>query len=94
MPTKKNTARKPSARKRARQAIKARARNFSNRAKARTAIKNARSSIVKKDAEEIKISLTKVNSTLDKIAKKNVIHRNKAARIKSRLSALAKQAQA
>lgn len=94
MPTKKNvTARKPSALKRTRQTIKARARNFSNRTQARTVVKDARAAIAKKE-DNIKVVVEKASSTLDKVAKKNIIHRNKAARLKSRLSAAAKKASA
>lgn len=93
MPTKKNvTARKPSARKRARQAIKTRARNFSDRTETRTIVKKTRVTIVAKDPEKVKEALATASSTLDKTARKKVIHRNKAARLKSRLNAAAKKA--
>ena len=38
-----------------------------------------------------KKSLDKVFQTLDKAAKRNIIHKNKAARLKSRLSGLLKK---
>jgi small subunit ribosomal protein S20 len=50
---------------------------------ARTAVKKLRTATSKKEAEEL---LPKVNSMLDKLAKKNVIHKNKAGNIKSKLS--------
>ena len=53
----------------------------------RTALKGLRTASTKKDAEAL---LPKVSSMLDKLAKKNVIHKNKAARYKSRLSAAIK----
>jgi small subunit ribosomal protein S20 len=42
--------------------------------------------ITAKNNDEAKKSLNKVSSLLDKAAKKNVIHANKAARDKSRLA--------
>jgi small subunit ribosomal protein S20 len=59
---------------------------------ARTAIKALRSETDKKKAEG---ELPKLTSMIDKLAKKNVIHKNKAANIKSKLtrfvSAIGKQ---
>ncbi|UCE94151.1 MAG: 30S ribosomal protein S20 [Flavobacteriaceae bacterium] len=50
----------------------------------RNAIKNLQSVEEKKEAEAL---LPKVVSMVDKLAKKNVIHKNKAANIKSNLTA-------
>lgn len=49
----------------------------------RNAIKNLRSVEEKKDAEAL---LPNIVSMLDKLAKKNIIHKNKAANIKSKLT--------
>jgi len=49
----------------------------------RNAIKNLRSVEEKKDAEAL---LPNVVSMVDKLAKNNVIHKNKAANIKSKLT--------
>lgn len=49
----------------------------------RTAIKKLRSTTSKKEAMEL---LPKVSSMIDKLAKKNVIHKNKAGNIKSKLA--------
>ena len=49
----------------------------------RNAVRNLRNESDKKKAEEL---LTKVSSMLDKLAKNNVIHKNKAANIKSKLT--------
>jgi len=49
----------------------------------RNAIKSLRELTVKKDAEE---QLVKVISMIDKLAKKNVIHDNKASNLKSSLT--------
>ncbi len=50
----------------------------------RTAVKNLRASTDKKEAGEM---FVKVSSMLDKLAKKNIIHKNKAANLKSGLAA-------
>lgn len=49
----------------------------------RTAVKNLRAATEKKEAE---ILLPKVSAMLDKLAKRNVIHKNKASNLKSKLS--------
>jgi small subunit ribosomal protein S20 len=49
----------------------------------RTAVKKLRTATDKKTAEEL---LPKVSSMLDKLAKRNVIHKNKAGNMKSKLS--------
>ncbi|MGA1977416.1 MAG: 30S ribosomal protein S20 [Bacteroidales bacterium] len=46
----------------------------------RTALKNIRSKSGRKEAEEL---LPKMNSMLDKLAKKHVIHKKKASNLKS-----------
>jgi small subunit ribosomal protein S20 len=50
---------------------------------ARTAIKDLRTETDKKKAQG---ELPKITSMLDKLAKKNIIHKNKAANIKSKLT--------
>ncbi len=49
----------------------------------RTAIKSLRTATAKKEAQDL---LPKVSAMLDKLAKRNVIHKNKAANLKSKLS--------
>lgn len=49
----------------------------------RTAVRKLR---VTKDIEEAKVLLKTVSSMLDKLARKNVIHKNKAANLKSSLT--------
>ncbi len=49
----------------------------------RNAMKNFRAVTVKKDATE---ALPKLASMLDRLAKKNVIHKNKASNLKSELA--------
>jgi len=78
------------ARKRARQAIKRREHNVSLRSKLRTAIKRLRKVIDAGNKTEAETIFNKTASTIDSIAGKGIIHRNKAARQKSRLSAAIK----
>jgi small subunit ribosomal protein S20 len=78
------------ARKRARQAVKQNAHNSSQRSTLRTAIKAVRKAIQAGDqAAAAAIYQTSV-STIDRIADKKIIHKNKAARHKSRLAAALK----
>ena len=49
----------------------------------RTAIKKLRTATTKKEASEL---LPKVSSMVDKLAKKNIIHKNKAGNLKSKLT--------
>ncbi len=49
----------------------------------RNAVRDLRASSDKKEAEGL---LTKVVSMLDKLAKNNIIHKNKAANLKSKLA--------
>ncbi len=78
------------ARKRARQAISRRARNFSQRSELRTAIKCVRKAIAAGDKAAAQKIFTESMRTIDSIADKDIIHKNKAARHKSRLSAAIK----
>jgi small subunit ribosomal protein S20 len=70
--------------KRNRQNDKHRLTNRVYRGEARTAVKNARTAF-DTSAPESKAELMKAISTLDKAAEKGVIHKNNAARRKSRL---------
>jgi small subunit ribosomal protein S20 len=49
----------------------------------RNAVKNLRDTADKKEAAEL---LPKITAMLDKLAKKNVIHKNKASNLKSSLA--------
>ena len=73
-----------SAEKRARTNEKRRQRNRRDRSRLRNAIKQVREA---DDAEEAREALTEAESLLDRMAVKGVIHRNTAARHKSRLHA-------
>jgi small subunit ribosomal protein S20 len=78
------------ARKRARQAAKANSHNSALRSKLRTAIKAVRKAIETGDQAAANEVFKKSSKTLDIIADKNIIHKNRAARQKSRLSAAIK----
>ena len=74
-----------SAIKRNKQNEKKRVRNRIYRGTARTFVAKARTAITKKDAEAAKAATLEAISALDKAAQKGVIHKNNAARRKSRL---------
>ncbi|WP_225721536.1 30S ribosomal protein S20 [Candidatus Vallotiella sp. (ex Adelges kitamiensis)] len=78
------------ARKRARQAAKANSHNSALRSKMRTAIKVVRKAIHSGDKARAAEVLRQSSKTLDIIADKKIIHKNKAARHKSRLTAAIK----
>jgi small subunit ribosomal protein S20 len=82
-----NTA---SARKRARQSETQRQHNASLRSELRTAVKNVRKAIDAGDKSAAQTVYQSAVSTIDSIADKNIIHKNKAARHKSRLAAAIK----
>ncbi|MEJ5314284.1 MULTISPECIES: 30S ribosomal protein S20 [Anaerolinea] len=71
--------------KRNKQNEKRRIRNRIVRGKARTAIAKAREAIATQSVEEAKQAVLLAISSLDRAASKGVIHKNNAARRKSRL---------
>lgn len=79
-----------SGRKRARQAIKANANNSSLRSKLRTAIKAVRKAITGGDKKVATDTFKTAQGVIDTIADKRIVHKNKASRDKSRLSAAVK----
>lgn len=78
------------ARKRARQAVKQNAQNSGLRSELRTAIKKVIKAIKEGDKAAAQLVYRSSVSTVDSIADKKIIHKNKAARHKSRLSAAIK----
>lgn len=74
-----------SAKKRIRQNIKRRERNRRYRSAARTYIRRSRELIAEGRLEEAEEAVRMAASTLDKAARKGVIHPNNAARRKSRI---------
>jgi small subunit ribosomal protein S20 len=75
-----------SAEKRVRQSERRRLINRSNRTRLRTAIKNLRTALAKDAGKAAPELLPKTVSEIDKAVQKGVLHRNAAARHKSRLT--------
>ncbi|MGL6160098.1 30S ribosomal protein S20 [Microbulbifer sp.] len=80
-------ANSPQARKRARQNDKRRQHNASLRSMVRTYIKKVVAAIDAGDAEKAKTAYAEAVPVIDRMADKDIIHKNKAARHKSRLNA-------
>jgi small subunit ribosomal protein S20 len=78
------------ARKRARQATAQRAHNMSLRSTLRTAIKKVQKAVLAGDKAAAQGIFKDAQSVIDSIADKKIVHKNKAARHKSRLSAAIK----
>ena len=79
-------ANSPSARKRALQSEKNRQRNRAYRSRMHTAVKQLREAIETQDSVKARLLLPDTLSIVDATAAKGVIHRNTAARTKSRLA--------
>jgi small subunit ribosomal protein S20 len=80
-------ANSPQAKKRARQAEGRRKHNTSLRSTVRTSIKKVIAAIDTGDAEAAKLAYSEATPIIDRMADKGIIHKNKAARHKSRLNA-------
>ena len=83
-------ANSPQARKRARQAEKRRTHNASLRSLVRTNIKQVIAAIESGDAGQARAAYDSAVPVIDRMADKGIIHKNKASRHKSRLSAQVK----
>ena len=83
-----------SAEKRMRQNEKRRVINRNNRGRVRTGIKRLRAALGGSDAEQVQTLLPETISLIDKAVQKGVLHRNAAARYKSRLTVHANEAAA
>ena len=81
-----------SAVKRDRQSKKRRAQNRSNSQRLRTQLKKIRSAIEAKNKEDVQKLLAPTLSIIDKSIQKGVLHKNAAARHKSRLMRRVQQA--
>lgn len=79
--------RNKSALKAHRQNVKRREHNRGLRSKLRTGLKNIRKALDAKDLDGAKGALKSIQSLVDKMATKGIIHRNAASRYKSRLAA-------
>jgi small subunit ribosomal protein S20 len=80
-----------SSEKRVRQSEKRRVINRSHRTKVRTYIKKLRSALESGKSEDIQSVLPEAISVIDKSVQKGVLHKNAAARYKSRLTVQANQ---
>jgi small subunit ribosomal protein S20 len=80
-------ANSPQAKKRARQTEKARKHNASMRSMGRTYLKKVLAAIASGDKAAAQTAYVSAVSVIDRIADKGLIHKNKAARHKSRLNA-------
>jgi len=76
-----------SAKKRARQAVKRNARNASSRSMLRSAIKKVVNAVAAKDKKAAEAAYKSAEPIVDRYSSRGLIHKNKAARHKSRLSA-------
>ena len=72
--------------KRAKQSIKQRSANQSMRTTLRSAIKKIQKAIASGDVKAAEAAFRTEQSTIDHIADKRIIHKNKASRHKSRLA--------
>lgn len=81
--------RNKSALKANRQNVKRREHNRELRSKLRTGLKAVRKSLDDKNVEGAKTALKTLQSLVDKMATKGIIHKNTASRLKSRLAAKA-----
>jgi len=81
-----------SSEKRVRQSEKRRMINRANRTKVRTYIKKLRAALDGGKNEDIQKALPETISVIDKSVQKGVLHKNAAARYKSRLTTRANQA--
>ena len=84
---KKKTVRLASGRKRARQDVRLNAHNSSLRSRFRTVVKNVQKALAGGDKAAAGDVFRSAQSVIDSVADKGIFHKNKAARIKSRLAA-------
>jgi small subunit ribosomal protein S20 len=76
-----------SAKKRAKQAVVRNARNASQRSMLRTSVKKVIKALAANDADAAQAAFNIAQPVLDRLSSRGLIHKNKAARHKSRLSA-------
>ena len=74
------------ARKRVRQSEKSRTRNAAQKSNFRTSIKKVLKSLSDKNKDQSNVDFKEAMSVIDKLVIKGLIHKNKAARQKSRLN--------
>ena len=76
-----------SAKKRAKQAVVRNARNASQRSMLRTSVKKVIKALAANDADAAQAAFNIAQPVLDRLSSRGLIHKSKAARHKSRLSA-------
>jgi small subunit ribosomal protein S20 len=76
--------------KRAKKSLKQRAANVGMRSKLRTAVKKIHTAVAAGVADAAQATYKESTSVIDAMARKGIIHKNKAARHKSRLAARVK----
>ncbi len=81
-----------SAEKAARQSVKHRAINVANRSRLRSSIRKSVEASASGDKDQARAAFKEAQPVIDAMVSKGLIHRNKAARHKSRLAARAKAA--
>jgi len=79
-------ANSPQARKRAKQSEKRRSQNASQRSMVRTYIKRVHGAVETNDADAASAALAQAVPIIDKMVSKGIMHKNQAARQKSRLN--------
>ena len=79
-----------SAEKRAREAIERRGRNVAHRSKVRSAVRKVLLAIRAGNKKDATDALREAGPVIDAMARKGIIHKNKAARHKSRLASQVK----
>lgn len=87
---KKKTVRLASGLKRARQDVVLNAANTALRSRFRTVVKNVNKAVTGGDKAKANEVFKSAQSVIDSVADKGIFHKNKAARLKSRLSAKVK----
>jgi small subunit ribosomal protein S20 len=80
-----------SSEKRVRQSERRRQINRSNRTRVRTAVKKLRTALASGKGQDLKALLPETISTIDRAVQKGVMHKNAAARYKSRLTTRANE---
>lgn len=87
-------ANKKSSKKDMRRIVKRTARNKATRTALKTYVKKVRTAVTAGDVTEVKVALTTAQSMIDKAAQRGIIHKNQAARRKSRAAKAANKATA
>ncbi|TWT80927.1 30S ribosomal protein S20 [Planctomycetes bacterium CA13] len=81
-----------SSKKRLRQNAKLRLRNRASKTNMRSTLRTVRDAVKEGDTDKMQAAFRVAVKKLDQAASKNIIHKNAAARTKSRLSKLVKEA--